>query len=115
MSCVVQQAVFLCLNCRVCGLIKRCSVLLFPYTVTIRRPYGLGGDAAAQQGVLAMLCSGGIQQKPARNAGNFSISFHGLNSDQKLLTGSASNGRGMKLFGLCVMASGVCDLNVWKV
>lgn len=33
----------------------------------------------------------------------------------ELLTRFVYNGHGMPLFGLCVMALGKCDMNVWKV
>lgn len=88
--------------------------------VTKRRHLGEGGEAAqnggwyvgmvcccvCRQRLSHHLCSGGIRQKPARNASNFFI---------KLLTHFVYNSHGITLFGLCVMALRICDMNVWKV
>lgn len=87
----------------------------------------MGGDAFAEgcvRNVVVSVHRGSpiirAPQESHRNLrgmpGTFPCLSSGLSSDHKLLTRFFffCNCCGMKLFGLCVMALGICNRNMWK-
>lgn len=101
---------------------------LFQCTVTVRRPRVLGGDAAPMGGLgyVVMSAHGGC---PSFVLGwNSNRNLRGMPSTSVSHSSGAStttrssrtcffvySGCGIGLFGLCVMALGMPDMNVWKV
>lgn len=117
--------VFLCLNFCVCGLIKWCSVTISVrcnHEETLRLGWGCCTEGRVSYVVVSVdrgcpiICAplesnrillGMLGTSPSHSSAN--------NNDQELLTRFVYNGCGMKLFGLCVMALGISDMDVWKV